>query len=106
MENDFPAQRNLQTPGRRSSRAGPTQSRIRLKVYYLPDASELPSSFALSNNLVMTHMRDGFGKYSYLYSQLLDVAIFCGARFAIIKGCSFSTCIHYKHTVFLRIDGC
>ena len=63
---------NLRVPqqGSRQGR-GPDQSRISLKVYYLPDASMLPLNFKLSNELVKQHMEQGFGKFTLILLSFL-----------------------------------
>ena len=54
------------------SRRGPLPSRISIKLYYLPDASLLPSPLKLSNDLVKQHKEQGFGK---LNSILLPIIL-------------------------------
>ena len=53
-------------PSTRKRKSGPAKKSVKIKVYYLPDASKLPSKFLASDPLLKLHMQQGYGKNIFL----------------------------------------
>ena len=51
---------------KRKRKSGPAKKSMKIKVYYLPDASELPSKFLASDPLLKLHMQQCYGKKTLL----------------------------------------
>ena len=60
---------NIRQP--QGSRPCPPPSKISIKLYYLPDASVLPSTLSLSSELVKQHMEQGFGKFISIFVPII-----------------------------------
>ena len=54
--------REKETKRKRSRKPGPSPQSVKLKLYYLPDASRLPAKFLGTDPLVCLHMSQGYGK--------------------------------------------
>ena len=54
--------RNVSKPKRQKMNPGPRQRIVRLKLYYVPDASPIPKKFQATDPFVALHMSRGYGK--------------------------------------------
>ncbi len=60
-------QKKNDTKKKSNSRRGPKATVVKLKLYHLPEASEIPNFAVTTHGLVKQHMNQGYGKFHYYF---------------------------------------